>query len=666
MYKKRHFMGNSALFLTVLLAFIGCPIAGLLVVDEAYSREPESAEAAAKALAETLNSAGGNNTAIAAGTTVNLLKDIMIFKKPDSSALMSRAAASVALGDGILVIPGGVTFKVDAGRTVTVEADAAIAVEAGGTVTLAAIGTAAAGGKIAIRAGGTLEVKASGTVDVQAQAALTVDAANGGSAGKLKVDGTVILAASAAVTVAGALDGNGAITGAGKPDLSKAAVSGSVAGKSDVDLIVSIRDPITNAADDLSAAITKAKALGGKGVVQLSEAFYNAANEAGTALVIDAGTERNTTPYTIRGLGKDGRTLSVGVLLANDKVTLEGVRIAVTEKDKATPATPWTETSNYKSAVYIGRVDDSGSPVTGAAHPSEGVTITDCDISVDFSNAAVGIPADPFTSAVWVSAARGGATGDALYNPKNITISNNTISATGLNGYATQGVLLIGYDYSIAITGNTISAQYGAPQTGKRYGAPASALFFTRVYGENLMGSGAPRISGNTLKLEGNSAYSFYINAYETSDEAILNQNGGVTVLRGDNFTIATTTWALNASNDTGSSYKKLFTALLDNITTTGFGSISIPQAAGNSYDFEHYHIAARQVTRISVLGDHIVGGKYEGDGDPNQFGTEGDAPKGVDYGSFEVENGVVKGTKNGKFYFTYDTYDNDYHFNNR
>ncbi|MDR1107823.1 MAG: hypothetical protein LBL19_02190, partial [Spirochaetaceae bacterium] len=253
-----------------------------------------------------------------------------------------------------------------------------------------------------------------------------------------------------------------------------------------------------------------------------------------------------------------------------------------------------------------------------------------------------------------------------VYPARNITIDRNTITATGKEGNAVQGINIHTWDPTIVITGNNISAKYGTAQTGKRYGAPASALFFGRVYGEDLIGSGTPQISGNTLTLGENSAFSFFINAFETSDENIIDQHGGVAVLRGDNFTLAGTTWALSNAKDKTSSYKKLFNALLANITDTGFGSISIPQAKGNSYDFEHYNIANGKVTRISVLGDHIVNGKYVGDNANNVFNNSAEGtPKGVDYGSFEVENGAVKGEKTGKFYFTYTTSDTDYAYNN-
>jgi hypothetical protein len=680
-----------------VFVLLGCPTGSGTDPANQAPVEPQE-EQDAKTLKNTLGSA-----ATVSNTTVTLNTSIIIDKAPDvlilNGAVARDAQDTPVLAIGTLSIPSGVTFVVAPDLTVTVKPGATItasgtvtlaaksgAAEAGGKiavaggslivepsgiVTLAAGTSASGGGKIEVAAGGTLEVKAdkaSGKVVVEANAELTV--AGGSDAGTLKVAGVIDIKESAVVAVDGNLEPAGGkidiapkakvevtgavgsgdiqITGDGEADLSKANIKVGAKITAPTDLVIKVQ-----AVTDLAAAVDKAKAIAnGKGVVQLTEAFYSSANSLPGPLVIDAGAD-NLIPYTIKGLGKDSTSsLSVGVLLANDNVTLDGVNINVNGSN--VPTVVWTESSNYSAAVLIGRVATGTTLLTGADAPSKGVSVINSSITITNSTAT-------FTAGMWVQGASNNGT---LYNPRDITISDNTISATGNAGYATQGILLRGYDYSIKITGNTISAQYGAPQTGKRYGAPASALFFNRVYGEDLMGSGTPEISGNTLTLGTNSAYSFFINAYETSVEDTINQNGGVAVLRGDNFSVAGTTWALSTATDKTSSYKKLFNALLDNIIGTGFGSISIPQAA-NSFDFEHYNIENGKVTRISVLGDHIVSGKYIGDSKANAFGTNGGAPAGVDYGSFEVENEAVKGEKTGKFYFTYDTSDTDYTYNN-
>jgi uncharacterized repeat protein (TIGR02543 family) len=425
---------------------------------------------------------------------------------------------------------------------------------------------------------------------------------------------------------------------------------------------------------DLSKAITAVKKLtaltGAERIIQLTEDFYDEANSGDSAIVIDAGTDRNTVPYTIQGLGKDGgsgsdKILNVGILLANDNVTLDQVKMAVTESSKAT-ATAWTATAYYYSAIVIRRAtDDTPAFAEGDALPAKDVTIQNCDISIDLSADS----ATNFTAGIYVGGAITNT--DTPYLPKDIFIKNNTVTAKGYGGGATQGIFIDLYDYSVKIKSNTVSAQYGTAQTGKRYGAPASALFFNKVF--DLIGEGSPDISGNTLVLNTDSganafAYSFFINAFETNVPGTINQHGGVAVLRGDHFALADTKWALAESEDEGSSYKKLFNALLANITSetnpTGFGSVSIPYEE-NSYEREHYHIDNGAVTRISVLGDHLNGDGniYAGDSEGNVFNSAGGGtPNGVDYGSFTVTDGVA-GEKSGKFYFTYSNSDTDYNY---
>jgi hypothetical protein len=316
--------------------------------------------------------------------------------------------------------------------------------------------------------------------------------------------------------------------------------------------------------------------------------------------------------------------------------------------------------------------------LTAADLPANKATVSNCVITIDNSSSST----NTFTAGIFVSAAHAG---DDLYSARDITISNNTISAVGYNGFATQGIYIGSYNYSIIITNNTIDAQYGMEQNGLRTDAPASALFFSNVCGQGLIGNGAsPQISGNKLMLNTTSkryAYSFFINAVETFDPTTINSRVGVEELRMDYFANAGTTWALKNSTDNdnnnsrSSSYKKLFNALLSNITGTankGFGSVSIPWSAKTTtpysitaFEFEHYHIDNGKVTRISVLGDHIVGGTYQGDTSPNAFNNGNTIPKGVDYGSFAVVNEAATSTQNEPFYYTYSQADTDYNYSN-
>jgi hypothetical protein len=422
--------------------------------------------------------------------------------------------------------------------------------------------------------------------------------------------------------------------------------------------------------EGLSNAVAEAKTYNqpeGGAVILLSPGFYTDANGSASAIVVDPGNTDNGTAYTIRGLGKEGNSkkLNVGIFLANDNVTLEKVNINVTQAAKAAPTMPWTDTSSYIAGVSIGRSADGTIMLDGAARPAKNVTVTDSTITIRNDGTK---DDSPFTAGIFIG---GGRDVLKLASAKNITISGNTITAVGNGGSATQGIAVTGYDYSQEITGNTISAQYGnpndRPKTAKRYNAPASALYFNLVCGEDMMGSsgGEPKISNNiiTFDTDPSYAYSFYFTAWQTFDQAVVDQHPGVDSMRNYNFALANTTWALPSTNNGNTSYKKLFNALLANIPGDGFGHVAIPHTI-TTHENEQYKIEDGKITVISVLGDHIVNGKYAGNDKNNTFSSDGSVPKGVDYGSFTVSNGVP-GSKNGKYYFAFDTQDNDYIYNN-
>jgi hypothetical protein len=390
--------------------------------------------------------------------------------------------------------------------------------------------------------------------------------------------------------------------------------------------------------------------------IKLNAAFYEGAN-AGNAIAIGYGAARAGPAITINGDGTS--TLEVGVLIANNYITLHDVDFSVTNSAKAT-ITNWNP--GYTAAISIGRSTNGTALETGENQPANNVTVEDCDITIS-GNAG-------FTAGIFINGGSAwdstGSGADVFYPSKNITISGNTITATGSGGSAVQGLYIGLYDYSVKVTGNTITARYQTDRTGLRVGSPASAIFISSLFGES--GSGTPEISGNHLNGDdattANTAYSFYINAFQTRNPTVLASHSGVDVLRGGNFALYETAWALSAG-ETASSYKQVFNALLANITGTGFGSISIPYSA-SAFEYEHYNISNGKVTAISVLGDHLTDGKYVGtDNVANKFGTEGGAPNGVDYGSFAVSEGVLSGAKTGLFYFTYDTQDTDHHYNN-
>jgi hypothetical protein len=391
--------------------------------------------------------------------------------------------------------------------------------------------------------------------------------------------------------------------------------------------------------DALGTAISTAKGHEGSGVVLLTEAFYTAANETGTAIVIDADADRNTKPYTIRGLGKESDTaLTVAVLLANDNVTLENVKIAVTTNTNAASST-WVNGSSYRSALFIGRAGtangSSTALLTGADAASQHVTVRNCDIT------ATGLT--NFTAGVYVW---GTAKTDALvaaYPATNITIDKNTITATGTGGAATQGINIHIWDPTVVITNNTITARYGTFRTVLPYeDAPASAIFVNRVYDTKTPNNSvSPTISGNTLNAD---VYSFFINALSDNITAkAQDTTAGIASFRAKKFANAGTTWATDASDNTV--YRKLFDALKADVDGNGFAYVAtILTLSGLNGGFfvEQYEITNGQIVAISVLGGHISGDAYTYDtsGATNTF-VNSDGPKGYDYGRIEVTNGT-------------------------
>jgi hypothetical protein len=499
------------------------------------------------------------------------------------------------------------------------------ALTAAGEVKVAALTTA---GTVTVPEGGKLE--ATGTVKVESTATLEVKGTV--TAAEVTVQGTVTVAEDAAlettlgtVTVenGGSLDAKGEVT---VPEGEKIAaengakISGVDEDKIDVQDGAAVEKKYSaSSVDSLAAAIASAKAAATgsvTGVVQLTEAFYTDANSKNAALVIDAGETDNATHYIVRGLGiGSGKpALSAAILLANDNVTLEDVKIQVTLDNNAVQSA-WTTATNYRSSLFIGRASSGTTLLTEANAASNNVTVRNCDIT------ATGL--SNFTAGIYVW---GGSGDDAIFPSQNISITDNTIRATGYNGNAVQGINIRVWHPLIKITGNAITARYGTKGDPKYSGKPASAIFMNRVYGAALTGSNAdPVISGNTLTSD---VYSFYINACETiTVEA--DDHKGVGALRSDNFAVAETTWALSTATDKDSTYKKLFNALVANTGSNGFGSVSVPYST-NAFEFEHYEINNGVIVAISVLGDHISNGAYSGGSETNKFGT---TTNGVDYG---------------------------------
>jgi hypothetical protein len=479
---------------------------------------------------------------------------------------------------------------------------------------------------------------------------------------------TVTIAAAGSLTVNGALDialGN-TVTVAAGGSLTKG-TAGIINNAGTIVFEADTAANLNGTAPATPGAIGKVKALGGdssKAFVQLTQAFYTAATSG--PLVIDASDADkgadNSIPYTIKGLGTGDTapSLTVGILLANDNVTLMDVKINITTTANAQDFV-WINTSKYYAAIYIGRAYTASSTTTlmaGADLPSKNVTVRNNKVAYTASTAN-------FTAGIWVA---GGEAADAFTTARDITITGNEVKVTGNASLATQALGIGVWHPSIIITNNRFESRYGTKPTlsatpSPYIDAPVSAIYVRRTFdhGDN----GDPVISGNTLLAD---AYNFYMNT-----EAVVPSGSIVAPLRTRGFATANTTWALPSSSDQTSIYKKLFNALKSNlgVTDVGFGFVSIVTGTGfndNGWEYEQYEIARGIVTAISVWGDHIVDGVYvaETTGTGNKFNSTSNTDK-FDYGRILVSNPTdITNTATNKFCFGVGStggyqYDTDY-----
>jgi hypothetical protein len=632
MKKKSRFIGGGiALLLIALLALSGCPSStGSTATDGTGDgtgtgngnggpggyTPPDQAVENAKNLVSQL---GGSANAGRSGATVTLKNNIIISPSAGHSVLpFSRAGSTTTetLYIDTLTIMDGVIFKVDSELTVTVNSGAQIEVAGGGIVTLVEGDTI--GGKIEVVEGATLEVKSRGKVTVENKAVLTIAEADDEAGGILilggaietkngatveakgtleAADGGVITVADDdSVTIGGEISGTIGFDGDGTPDLSEATVEDGTtitlpAGQSMTFEVATLAG--------LPDAITKAKAVaGGKGVVQLTQDFYGEATSA--PLIIDAGETPNEKPYTIKGTDND--TLNVGIVLANDNVTLEGVKIAVTNATLAArtqKSSTFTET-RYTAGVAIGRVADAtGSDIylSGPDLASKNVTVTDCEITIDYSNDQNTASVYPFNAGIYICADL------ASSPPENISIIDNIVTATGRGTNAAQGLSVGLYDPSMVITGNTLTSETGGTQA---VNGPAAGLFINAIIPGTSLDTVTPQIEDNTL--DGKNV-DFYVNINSTGDYK------GIPALFNAKFGTSKSPWVTGASA-TGDFYERLYTLLIDQAKDDGYAglffmSLGPPAGAWDGYCFvyEAWAKTSGAVTAVDYWGAGIQAG---------------------------------------------------------
>jgi hypothetical protein len=367
--------------------------------------------------------------------------------------------------------------------------------------------------------------------------------------------------------------------------------------------------PVDNVAE-LNGAINQLaflptlKGANNKNIIELTPAFYTDANDpnstnSGNFITIGAGAADNTIPYTIRGLGKySAEQLEVGILLANNNITLEGVRFDITTSAKGIPHQWGTGSLYYRAAVIVGRYTMAPIVANPAQNnyavdassnilPSRNVTVQNCNISLAVS--------DSMIAGIYVNSY---AKGNPL---ENISIADNEISveATNNSGSAAQALLINRYAPTLSITGNGLKSK-NAPSTHNR---PAGGLYMQ--IDPDLPASITPLIGGNTIN--GSPTYDFYININSAGNRT------GVQAMTANGFATPDSIWMASNSTDTGpakSFHKKLMETLLPQTRSgLGYGYLAmyfggIPADPKNTdCVFEVYHRESNRLYGIDFWG---------------------------------------------------------------
>ncbi|MFP3089071.1 hypothetical protein LQZ21_01950 [Treponema sp. TIM-1] len=444
----------------------------------------------------------------------------------------------------------------------------------------------AAGAEIVERVGSTVTVKNNFTVGTGPGeiAAVTIP---GGVTFSVPDGKTVTIAGGTTTVSAGGkveVAGNGTLTKTGGTfNFSP----GAVVFKVDLETT-----DIGSGSKGLNDRITGAKKLGPGTVMELTPDFYeDVENNVTTAIVTDAGPDRNTIPYTIKGQGTadDDPSLPVGILLANDKVTLDEMKVEITIP---TQAAITTSNTRYTAGISISRYDGT-SILTGDNLANNDVTVKNCKVTYAID------PLDTNTSythnaGIYVS----GASGPSV-TPRKIIIEGNTVETSGRGTAAAQGVVVQYYDPSIVIKNNTLSSGTGGAET---VNAPAAALFLNINPATITDPTVSPQITGNTL--DGHNI-DFYVNIFSTGDYK------GVEDLFNSKFGTYYSTWA---TDTTDNFYRKLYTALIGQSKATGYAGLFFMVLGGTagSYDgycfvYEAWEKSSGVVTAVDYWGATIL-----------------------------------------------------------
>jgi uncharacterized repeat protein (TIGR02543 family) len=369
-------------------------------------------------------------------------------------------------------------------------------------------------------------------------------------------------------------------------------------------------------------------------IIQLTEGFYTEANSGSSAIVIDPGAG-NETPYTIKGLGgKDPTTdkvLNVGILLANDYVTLKDVKIVVSDRNKAAI----TGSGSYKAAVSISRSSNGSGILTGNDQANNHVTVQNCDITFNSPTTLGNMAAGIFVS---------GDSSAPSTPPSDIVIDNNNVTVTNEINAATQAIAFRRTGSSFTLTSNVLTAS-NTPG-GNSTDTPASALLLAMDAFTT-----PPTIEYNELRGE---EFDFYINLSSMGSKA------GHSGLTSKNFGTANSTWVTSTDNNSHV-YKLLLNKLLEQakgpaLDGTGaqtFGRFAqylgeTVGVASGALALEYYEIDGGKITAVNYWSPGITGNLYN-DGGPT---SETDSDTGGIRSRFTIDNeGAI--TPAGPFHWT-------------
>jgi uncharacterized repeat protein (TIGR02543 family) len=369
----------------------------------------------------------------------------------------------------------------------------------------------------------------------------------------------------------------------------------------------------TDELDDAIAAVKNRPVAEGPYTIQLTSTFYTTVNTAGNPIVIDpaAANADNTTPYIIEGLGKDSTDkLTVGILLANDNVTLDGVKINITDVTKMV-TTGSSGNTGYRAAVSITRAFLSAGVVNVLIENNQAnnyVTVKNCDITF------AGDCGNKMIAGIFVSGDSSGP-----YTPSSdITLINNKVTVNNTGNTATQAITFRNTGSSFILEDNELSSTNVGTGTQDR---PSSGILLSIQQGEF---TSKPKILNNRFK---GKEFDFYINLCSKG-----NRTGDSFLFNAD-FGTANSTWAVSNTSDQNDLNKWLLNTLLEQAAGPALGGNGAatfgrfaqflgPTAgvASGSFALEYYEIDGGNITAVNYWSPGIAEGTtVYADGGPTQ-----------------------------------------------